>query len=399
MYVKKNIAIIGGGPAAMTLAAFIDPLNYHVSLYEQQKTLGRKFLVAGKGGFNLTHSEDPKSMIQKYSPSSFIKKSLQEFNNDDLRQWLSNIGIVTYVGSSKRVFPKKGIKPIEVLNAIIEKLHEKDLSIHTEHSWCGWNESGDLIFNNNKIVRANYVVFALGGGSWKITGSDGLWLKYFQQKGIKTTPFAASNCAYEVAWGTTFINSYEGTPLKNIALRCGDVRKKGELVITRYGLEGNAIYALSPEIRTILTREPTATVYLDLKPNLSAENLLSKLETSLHKNIGDKLKNSIKLKPVHIQLIKSTLSKVAYTDHRTLCETIKNLPISLINAAPIDKAISTVGGISLSAVNAQFELKKMPHHYCIGEMLDWDAPTGGYLLQASFSMAVKLAKYLNEQDL
>lgn len=399
MYIKKNIAIIGGGPAAMTLAAWIDPLNYHVSIYEQQKTLGRKFLVAGKGGFNLTHAENIEKFIKRYSPIDFLAKALSEFNNEDLRQWFYGLGVPTYIGSSQRVFPEKGIKPIEVLNALVEKLHEKDVAIHTQYTWNGWTPDGDLIFNNDKIVRADFVIYALGGGSWQITGSDGKWLSLFEQQSIKIAPLFPSNCAYQVLWEKEFINEHEGSPLKNIAIQFGNISQKGELIITKYGLEGNAIYALSPEIRTQLINNDHVTVFLDIKPTLTIDQIVDKLESITHKNNTYKLKTVLKLTPALLKLLKLSLSKDEYLNPKELANYIKNFPIVLTSPSPIDEAISTVGGILLNEVNANYELKKMPHHYCIGEMLDWDAPTGGYLLQACFSMAVKVARHLNSRPI
>jgi len=275
--VKKSVSIIGGGPAAFLLAAFLDPQKFNVSIYEKNKTLGRKFLVAGNGGFNLTHSEPVEQLIARYTPSNFIQEALLDFDNYDFQKWIDLMGIPTYIGSSKRVYPESGIKPIAVLNAILDVLKKRAVTINYQHTWTGWNINQDLVFNSDKAVKSDHTVFALGGGSWKVTGSDGSWIDIFNKKGIDTTPFKASNCAYRVNWNNDFITNYEGTPLKNIAISCGNKTQKGEVVITRFGLEGNAIYAISPQIRAQLDKKQRATIFLDLKPILSYEAILQKI--------------------------------------------------------------------------------------------------------------------------
>ncbi len=395
---KKSVAIIGGGPAAMMLAAELDEQKFDVTIYEKNSAPGRKFLVAGEGGFNLTHSEDLEQFISRYTPSSFLKDSISSYTNDDLRKWFNNIGIETFVGTSKRVFPIKGIKPVDVLNAILLLLKKKNISIKTQHTWKGW-DNGRLLFetmNQTIAVEADIMVFALGGASWKITGSDGLWANHFAKKGIEIIPFQASNCAYKVNWEKEVLSIAEGKSLKNISLKCGSKEKKGELVITQFGMEGGAIYALSPEIRKQLCSGHNAQLYLDLKPSLSVAEIKNKLSNKGNKSFSKHLENKLNLNLVHIALLKSLISKDSFTNIDMLSEKIKNLSLFITSAAPIDEAISTVGGISLNEVDNTFQLKKLPKHYIIGEMLDWDAPTGGYLLQGCFSMGFYLAKKLNE---
>jgi hypothetical protein len=392
---KKSVAIVGGGPAALMLAAFLDPRLFSVTIYEQNKSLGRKFLVAGKGGFNLTHSEEINAFLARYTPKVFLEKTLLEFDNQALRTWLSEIEIPTFVGTSKRVYPVKGIKPIEVLNRILTVLEQNEVTINTMHQWCGWTEKGHLQFKEKPPVMADYVVFALGGASWKVTGSDGSWLDWFGQRGIATKIFKPANCAYEVNWPSSFLQKNEGQALKNIAIRCGAQIQKGEAVITQFGLEGNAIYALSPMIQPLLDKEGIAPVFIDLKPQLELAVIQDRIEASKEKNTAQTLKKALKLSPVKVALIKSQLSKADYQDPQQLAKGIKDLPLQVLAAAPIDQAISTTGGIDLSSINAHFELKQLPNHFCIGEMLDWNAPTGGYLLQACFSMGVALARHLN----
>jgi uncharacterized flavoprotein (TIGR03862 family) len=394
---KKTIAIIGGGPSAFLLAAFLDATQFAVTIYEKNKTSGRKFLVAGKGGFNLTHSEPMEQLIKRYTPTSFLDNSLLNFTNTDFRNWLEQIGIPTYIGSSKRVYPKEGIKPIEVLNAILNHLKEKGTVLKYGHTFSDWDADNNPIINN-KTITADYTVFSLGGGSWKITGSDGTWLDTFSKKGIKTAPFQASNCGYQIDWKSSFIQKNEGAPLKNIAISCGDATQKGEAVITKFGLEGNAIYGLSPQIRAALNTHSKATVFIDFKPSLTIENINVKINTSTYRNTTEILKKELKLSSPQIDLLKTYLSKESYLNTAILANNIKQFSLEIINTATIDESISTVGGIDLDAVSNNFELQNMQRQYCVGEMLDWDAPTGGYLLQACASIGVSVAKHLNKQQ-
>ena len=394
---KKQIAIIGGGPSAFLLASFLDVEKFEVTIYEKNKTSGRKFLVAGKGGFNLTHSEQIDQLIKRYTPNDFLDKALLNFSNVDFRNWLDQISIPTYIGSSKRVYPKEGIKPIEVLNAILKLLKDKGVIIKYEHTFSDWDDNDNPIINN-KTIQTEYTVFSLGGGSWKVTGSDGNWLDTFSKKGIKTKTFQASNCGYQIDWDPNFIQKHEGTPLKNIAISCNNVIQKGEAVITKFGLEGNSIYGLSPQIRTQLNTNSKATVFIDLKPSLTLEGVNDKIKSSKYRNTTDILKKELKLSAAQIDLLKTYISKASYLNPESLAQNIKKFPLEIINTASIDEAISTVGGIDLNAVSENFELKNIPNQFCIGEMLNWDAPTGGYLLQACASTGVYLAKYLNEND-
>ncbi|MFV8325952.1 NAD(P)/FAD-dependent oxidoreductase [Flavobacterium sp. ZS1P14] len=392
---KKSVSIIGGGPAALLLAALLDCEKFKVTIYEKNKTLGRKFLVAGKGGFNLTHSEPVAELIARYTPSHFLQEALLDFDNQDFRKWINTIGIPTFIGSSKRVYPESGIKPIGVLNAILKVLHKQGVHIQYNYTWTGWISNDDPVFNTDTAIKSDYTIFALGGGSWKVTGSDGSWLDLFKTKDIAIVPFQSSNCAYRVNWPKDFIVEHEGSPLKNIAISCLNKSQKGEAVITRFGLEGNAIYALSPQIRKELDRQQKATIYLDLKPALSYDDLHQKIKKSSLKKTSEKLQKEIKLSTAQIGLLKKYLSKETYLNPELLAQNIKKLSIEITGCALLNDAISTTGGVQLDAVDKNFQLKKMKHHYCIGEMLDWDAPTGGYLLQACFSMGMHLARHLN----
>jgi len=393
--VKKSVSIIGGGPSAMILAAFLDTKKFDVHIYEKNKALGRKFLVAGKGGFNLTHAEEIISMKQKYSPKGFLDLALDNFDNTSLRQWLDAIGIPSFIGTSHRVFPVKGIKPIDVLTKIKNLIEQKNVSIYYGHEWDSSIYKG-IKFKNGQSLDSDYIIFALGGASWKITGSSADWTQYFQKHKVDLKPFMPSNCAYQIKWPSTFIKQYEGEPLKNITLSVGNITQKGEVVVTQFGVEGNAVYACSPEIRTQLNAKNIATVAIDLKPHLSKDQIISKFQNSKSKNTTQILREVIKLSKLKIGLLKHFITKDQFLDTNVLIDHIKSFELVITDFAPIDEAISTVGGIALSEVDDHFQLRKLPNHFCIGEMLDWDAPTGGYLLQACFSMGVWLAKYMNE---
>jgi uncharacterized flavoprotein (TIGR03862 family) len=399
---KKTVAIVGGGAAALMLAARLDVNKYQVTVYEKNAAPGRKFLVAGGGGFNLTHSEEMESFIQRYTPVAFLEKSLKAFTNEDLRKFLQEIGIETYVGSSKRVFPVKGIKPIEVLNAFLTRLEEKNVRVNTKHFWKGWNANNDLLFENNDkeiTVKADIVAFALGGSSWKVTGSDGAWLELFQEKGIRTVPFQASNCAFKIEWNPEFIIAAEGEPLKNIVLKCDGKEKAGEVVVTKFGMEGGAIYALSAPIRKQLNEKGKAKIFMDLKPGITVQQIKDKFSKRGNRSIKKLLEDRLSFTDAHISLLKNSLTKEEFTDLEKLAEKIKALPVRITGTADIDEAISTVGGVTLREVNENFELLKFPNTYVIGEMLNWDAPTGGYLLQGCFGMGIKVADHLNHNNI
>jgi hypothetical protein len=394
---KKTISIIGGGPASMLLAAFLNTEKYKVTIYEKNKTAGRKFLVAGKGGFNLTHSEPISNLIERYTPSKFLKDALINFTNNDFSKWLKTLEIPTFIGSSKRVYPEAGIKPITVLNAIVMHLKERGIQFKFNHRFHGWDTENNPLINNKSVI-SNYSVFSLGGGSWKVTGSDGNWLEEFKKKGIETLPFEASNCAFIIDWNPKFIKQNEGIPLKNIAISCSEKRQLGEVVITNKGLEGNAIYGLSPQIRKELDAYKKASIYIDFKPTLSLASIHSKIINSNFKNTTQILKKDLKLTATQIELLKVKLTKESYLSAKLLSGHIKQLHLEITATGLLDEAISTAGGVSLNAIDAHYQLLKIPNQFCIGEMLNWDAPTGGYLLQACASGGVYLSKHLNKID-
>lgn len=266
------------------------------------------------------------------------------------------------------------------------------------HTWKGWQQD-ELVFEYKEKtvnVKSDITVFSLGGGSWKVTGSEGNWLDYFIEKHIATLPFVPSNCAYHIHWDIALLGQIDGQALKNCAFTCGAISKKGEVVLTQFGIEGSGIYALSQPIREQLLSEKKATITVDFKPDLSELEIRNRLQDHTHLSIKEILEKKLNITNTQIQLLKFATNKEQYHSPDHLSKLIKSYPLLLTDFAPIDEAISTIGGIALTEVNEHLELNKLPHHYCIGEMLDWDAPTGGYLLQACFSMGYSLARHLNE---
>ncbi|EPR68555.1 NAD(P)/FAD-dependent oxidoreductase [Cyclobacterium qasimii] len=391
----KKLIIIGGGPAALILAAELDTKKYKVTLFDKKKTVGRKFLVAGEGGLNLTYNASLEALTNQYFPREFMAPVLRQFTNQDLMSWLNKHEIPTFIGSSNRVFPELGIKPIEVLNKITTYISDRDIAFQLGAKWEGWNEEGHLCFHEMEGVLADIVVFAMGGASWQVTGSDGDWRETFEANGVKVEPFRAANCAFEVDWDKTFISTHEGKPLKNIALSFDGHSSKGELNISKFGLEGNAIYALSQKIQEKLLDEESVLVHLDLKPTMTIDQLKAKYKRSHRSKVTDVLNKDLNLDRTAISLLKQCCDKDAFSNPDMLVKTIKSVPIVIKSAGELDEAISTLGGVALDEIDENFQLKKIPNSYAIGEMLDWYAPTGGYLLQGCFSMGFVLAKFLN----
>ena len=385
---KKDIVIFGGGPAALTAAYFLAD-NNKVIVYEKENNIGQKFLVAGKGGFNLTNSLVQNELAKKYLPINFLDKAILEFDSTSVRNWLMEIGIPTFVGTSGRVFSIKELKPIDVLNKIKNSLLEKNVKFCINQKFTGFNNENKPIVNNKKTISADYYIFALGGASWSLTGSDGKWVNSFIKLGIKILPFQASNCGVNINWSDNIKSFHIGKPLKNIQISCGTLKARGEAVITKYGLEGNAIYSLIPSIRKQLNLNSLSKIFIDFKPNNSLKQLLAKLGKSTSSKDYKKIFN---LNSTEIALIKSLITKEDYLSPDNFVKSIKNLEIKINSLRPIEEAISTVGGIDINELNSDFSLKKFPHIFTIGEMVDWDAPTGGFLLQGCFSMGHHAAK-------
>ena len=388
---KKIICIVGGGPAGM-LAAIELSKTHEVHLYEQGKTLGRKFLVAGKGGFNLSNQHKGFELIEKYDPSSYFTPILEKFDTSKTRNFLKDLDIPTFVGSSGRIFPKPGIKPIAVLNAFKDRLIDQGVRFHFEHKFVDFTNE-QIVFQTPKekiVTSFDCCIFALGGASWSVTGSKGDWRAIFESKGIRTKPFIPSNCGVHVQGFTSqLIEDFEGTPLKNIAIRCRDTIVKGEAVLTPYGFEGNAIYPMAALLGKELKTHGKTSIFIDFKPFNTPAELLKKIgNTTKPKNYG----YLFKLSKVQLALLKNFTDKITYTTPALLVKKIKNLEIPVTHLRPLEEAISCKGGISLDELNQELALKKIPNIYIAGEMFDWDTITGGYLLQGCFATAYSVAQ-------
>lgn len=380
MLESLDIAIVGGGPAGLRAAEVAASAGCSVTIFDGKPSVGRKFLVAGKGGLNLTHGEDVETFVSRYAGGEIWKSLLEDFSPQDLREWSHGLGQETFQATSGRVYPKS-LKGAPVLRAWLERLKTLGVEIRPRHLWSGIREGNVLVFENGAEVRANAIVFALGGGSWPKTGSDGGWLEKFQEMGVKCEPLVASNCGWEVDWPAGLLEKAEGMPLKNIVVSVGDKRVAGELMVTRYGLEGGTIYALGRELRAM--REPV--IEIDFKPTFSSVDLLGKLGKVWdlpHAARCWKLSQAAQ-QVIGMEAVNSAAELVART---------KACRIHLKGPRPIAEAISSAGGVCWTELDDNLMLKSMPGVFLCGEMVDWDAPTGGYLLQGSFATGTRAGK-------
>jgi len=386
-----DVIIVGGGPAGLRAAELVSATGLRTVLTDHKLSVGRKFLVAGRGGLNLTHSEPVEHFPARYghSPERW-QKLLADFSPDDLRAWAKELGIETFVGTSGRVFPEsKQAAPL--LRRWTERLRKQGVAFRTRHKLTGFqHESGTwkITFaapQGDVAMHSRAIVFALGGASWPQTGSDGGWAKVFSGAGIPVTHLVPANCGYEIRWTDSFLNQAEGRPLKNIVVHAGDESISGELLITQYGIEGGAIYQLGRALRAMA--HPHITI--DLKPDFSPDQLVAKLGTSSGSpNLLEKASKAWRLNHVAQALLKL---HAPFDSAEELAALAKVLPIHLHGPRPIEEAISTAGGVPWDELDDHLMLKRCPGLFCAGEMIDWDAPTGGYLLQGCFSTATRAA--------
>ncbi len=384
-----QVAIIGGGPAGLMAAEVLLNSSVKVSLYEAMPSPGRKFLVAGKGGLNLTHSEPYEDFLSRYgSRRPQIEPLLDVFGPKELCAWADALGIETFIGSSGRVFPK-GMKTTPVLNAWLDRLKDSGLEIFTRHKWIGWGVDNSLRFetpDGEKTVEADATILALGGGSRPELGSDGSWIPLLVERGVEIAPLKPSNCGFDLNWTDLFRDKFEGEPIKPVAISFKDERKQGEFIITKNGVEGSLIYAFSGQIRDEIERAGSATIELDLMPDWIEALLIEKLSQPRgSRSVSSHLKRTINLTGVKTGLLWEYLQKKDFLDPNKLATKIKGLPLPLISARPIEEAISSAGGVAFEALNENLMIRSLPGVFCAGEMLDWEAPTGGYLLTACFA--------------
>jgi uncharacterized flavoprotein (TIGR03862 family) len=383
-----QVAIIGGGPAGLIAAEALSA-RHEVHLYEQGRLLGRKFLVAGDGGLNITNRAEGEELYDHFTPKAFMQPMLEPFGPAELRKWLADLGVPTYVGSSGRVFPERTIKPAEVLAAMRERLEKGGVHIHLQHTFVGFDEQfRPLVEQEGERIpiEAQAVLFALGGASWPKTGSTGGWRTLFEAIGVSTVPFAASNCGVECELPGS-LQPHAGKPLKNVVLQAGGRTVRGEVTITDHGLEGNAIYPLVPALREAM-EHGGAELFIDLKPDLSEEQIDRRISDAAWKERPA----ALRLDRPALALFKAFTPLDRYLDGRTWAHDIKHVRIPITSLRPMEEAISTVGGITLSEVSPDLSLLKHPHLFVAGEMLDTDAPTGGFLLQGAFAMGLWAAR-------
>ena len=384
---EDQIIIIGAGPAGLMAAQQLALKGFKVHVFEQNKAAARKFLVAGNGGFNLTHSEELDSFVQKYEAQE-IREIVRNFDNQKVIQWLEDLGITTYVGSSGKIFPTKNFKPIQVLKAWLDELERLGVTIHYDHTFLDFDDSSVFLKSNDQDLSVNYskLILAMGGGSWKKTGSDAKWIETLTNKNIQIIPLQSANSGYN---SDVKFHQLQGQYLKNIKGSFQENHKIGEIVFTKYGIEGSPIYYLN---RFTRKHDFPVTINIDLKPHLSEAEILDQLKGS--SKISSVLKRNLKLSTTAINLLK-TLDKESYLDIENLAKIIKKFPIEVLSFRPIDEVISTAGGVAFSELNSTLELRDFPNVFCAGEMIDWEAPTGGYLLQACFSTGFWVASSIS----
>mgnify|MGYP000187976708 CR=1 FL=1 len=378
---KDLIVIIGAGPAGLMAAEILSAAGKRVEIFDRMPSVARKFLMAGRGGLNLTHSEPFDRFVTRYGKKApLLKPALEAFTPKDLRTWSDGLGAETFVGTSGRIFPK-AMKASPLLRTWLKRLEAQGVVLHTRHEWRGWQD-GALLFNNDVRLTAAATILALGGASWPRLGGDGGWTGLLADKGIETAPFQPANVGFQTAWSAHFADKFAGEPLKNIAAKFAGREVKGELMLTRTGIEGGAIYALSATLRDAIAKDGHADLVIDLRPDLSADQAINKLKRGSPKDSqSNRLRKALNLSPAAIALV-----------HEKPGADFKTVTVRLTGAHGLERAISSAGGIRFEALTPDFELKALPDVYAIGEMLDWEAPTGGYLLQACFSTAVAAAR-------
>ena len=387
------VAIIGGGPAGLMAAEQLAQAGIAVDVYDAMPSVGRKFLLAGVGGLNITHAEPFAAFVSRYGArADAIRPLLDGFSPDALRAWVHALGVDTFVGSSGRVFPA-GMKAAPLLRAWLHRLRQAGVRFHVRHRWAGWDETGALRFvtpEGERRVRAEATVLALGGASWPKLGSDGVWVPWLTARGVDIAPFLPTNCGFDVAggWSTHLRTRFAGQPLKTVALRFADHtgrphERRGELMLSDTGIEGGLVYALSAPLRDTIAARGTVTIELDLLPDKPAERVLADVAHPRGaRSLASHLQSRAGLKGAKVALLHEVFAGEALKRPATLAGAIKSLPLTLVAARPIEEAISSAGGVRFEALDEHLMLRALPGVFCAGEMLDWEAPTGGYLLTA-----------------
>lgn len=395
-----EVVIIGAGPAGLMAAEVLGAAGISVAVYDAMPSVGRKFLRAGIGGLNITHSEDYSvfcSRYGRYQPA--LQASLDCLPPSEIIKWAHELGITTFVGSSGRIFPEM-MKAAPLLRAWLRRLAEYDVEFYLRHHWLGWDSRGALHFehpNGNLVIKPKATVLALGGASWPKLGSDGAWVSYLAQQAIQITPLQSSNCGFTVAWSDYFRDKFSGQPLKSVVLTFTDShghseQRQGELMIRPQGLEGGLIYAFSARLREQIDQQGYACFSLDLAPHHEQDSIAEQLKKRGTQSLSNCLKKRLKFTPLKIALLHEVLPKAQMADTALLAAKIKALPIKVLAPFSIERAISSTGGVQFDNLNAQLMLKNRPGVFIAGEMLDWDAPTGGYLLTACLATGAQAGR-------
>jgi uncharacterized flavoprotein (TIGR03862 family) len=398
---EKTVAIIGGGPAGLMAAEVIASAGHKVSVYDAMPSVGRKFLLAGVGGMNITHAEPKDDFLSRYSANSQLLNSLNAFDAEALRNWVHGLGIETFVGTSGRVFPKD-MKAAPLLRAWLHRLRELDVKFYPRHRWLGWEGNARDVKNLPLIfsvpdstapitITADAVLLALGGASWQRLGSNGAWVPLLRERDVQVNELVPSNCGFDVAWSELMRAQHAGTPLHGVGLSCMDIHGRtrsvlSEAIVSAYGIEGTGIYALSKELREQIEQQGSALLNIDLLPDFSIDKIIQRLNKPREKNsLSNFLRKQLSLSPIKIALLRECTTKGTAEKPELLASALKKLSLTLTATRPIDEAISSAGGIAAKELDSLFMLKKIPGVFCAGEMLDWDAPTGGYLLTGCFA--------------
>jgi uncharacterized flavoprotein (TIGR03862 family) len=387
---QTTAAVIGGGPAGLMAAETLADAGLAVTIYDRMPSLGRKFLMAGRGGLNLTHTDEAERFLSRYGAAAErLRAAIAAFPPEALRAFSADLGQPTFEGSSGRVFPKD-MKASPLLRAWLRRLSGTGVRVALRHAWRGWDSEGCLVFESDegaKAVKADVAVLALGGASWPRLGSDGGWTDILAREGIAVTPLRAANSGFLVAWSQIFRDRFAGKPLKRIALSFGGERVRGEAMISDYGLEGGGVYALSAALREAVMAQGEATLRIDLLPDVSTAELVAKLSRPRGKqSLSNFLRKAASATPQAIGLAQEmTRGKLGELSAEAMADLLKAVPVKIVGVAPLERAISSAGGVRFDAIDAHYMLRGRPGMFVAGEMLDWEAPTGGYLLQACFA--------------
>ncbi|MEP5248370.1 MAG: TIGR03862 family flavoprotein, partial [Alphaproteobacteria bacterium] len=378
-------AVVGGGPAGLMAAGRL-AATAEVHVFDAMPSFGRKFLLAGKSGLNITHGEDFETFLTRFGAArEMLEPALRSFTPGDIREWAAALGIETFKGSSGRIFPVM-MKTSPLLRAWLRQLGEKGVTFHTRHKWQGWTDKGALRFmrpGGDTTIVADVTILALGGASWPRLGSNGGWVDLLAAVGVNVTPFQPANCGFDVPWSSHLKEHFAGAPVKSVTLSCAGQSVKGDFVVTRTGVEGSAVYALSAPLRDAIERDGKASLMLDLTPDIDLDRLATTLSAPRGKNsLANHLRKKAGIDGVKAALLHEVSDKTAFNDPAQLARAIKYLPLTLERTRPLAEAISTAGGISPDELDASFMLRKCEGVFAAGEMLDWEAPTGGYLLSA-----------------